>query len=155
MTGITFKFRKIIAWKHVSVFIRCVAFSISVEIFHHYVPYMELIQNYFSTNHKTENSNINKDTRVERSLEGHLCVWVKHSSFFIGQIWLGVTTVLVLKEWGQKVMIRRVYTLLCQFFKPKCLFKILLKKILSFWWLNMLRRTLYLEGHTSLNFKCT
>lgn len=74
MTGITFKFRKIIARNHVSVFIRCVAFSISAEIFHHYVPYMELVQNYFSTNRKTENSNINKDARAERSLEGHLCV---------------------------------------------------------------------------------
>lgn len=52
-----------------SVFISSVTFSVSAEIINHYVPYIELVQSYFCTNHETEYSNMNKD----KSAGGCLC----------------------------------------------------------------------------------
>lgn len=74
----------------VSVFISCTTFSISAEMFHDYVLYMELVQSYFCTNRETEYSNMNRDTSAGGSLchalVGHLCIRVRHCLFFVGQL---------------------------------------------------------------------
>lgn len=63
-----FSFRKSTAWNHVSVSISCMTFSISAEILHHYVPYVELVQSYFCTKYETEYSNMNEDASAGRAL---------------------------------------------------------------------------------------
>lgn len=94
-----------------------ISFSISAEIVHHYVPYMELVQNYFL-------QTIRQKTQIWIKMPGQAdpqrgtFVYEFTTLFFIEQIWLELTAMLLLKEWGKKNMFRHIYTLLWQDFKP-------------------------------------
>lgn len=71
-----FNFRKSIAWKHVSVSISCMTFSISAEIFHHYVPYVEFRATF------VQNMKQNTQIWMKMPVQAELCVMQIFASFY-------------------------------------------------------------------------